>query len=601
VYSKDSSLNPIFIVAEYEMADSSTSALTFGGRAGVKLLDQQLRAGVTYLHEGEVSGKGDSLGVDTTLKIGTGTTVKLEAARSESTFSLQNTGGTTGSNTTSTTGGSGTSGNAYLAEVSEKTAKLDSRVYFREVGQGFGLGQQQSSEVGTRKYGVDAAYKLTDAFTLNGTANRQFTLATGAEGDRVEGKAAYTSGIYGASLGVRYASDTLADGSTKTSNQLTAGVSAALLDKKLILKLDRDQSIGGNDTADYPTRTTLGAEYKISSKVSAFAQQEFTQGSSTQGNATRAGFKSTPWEGGAINSSLERDLTENRDRAFALFGLKQTWKINEQWSVDGGVDRNQTIKSSYRLNTNAPPVSGGEDFTALSLGANYKEKNWSWSGRGEYRTSTSEDKWGVLSALLGEPAQGWGWSARLQLFDTRGSGQETVNGDLRLGLVHRPLASRWILLDRLDLLYDLQTGLTSNDNRRIVNNLNANFKPDAKSQLSLQYGAKYVLDTYDGTRVSGYTDLVGVEGRYDLTSKWDVGARLSLLHSWATRQLVDSAGLSVGYNLMDNAWLSLGYNLTGFTDKDFSASNYNAQGPYVRFRFKFDQNSVKDAIKSINQ
>ncbi|HJV35332.1 OmpA family protein [Geomonas sp.] len=601
IYSRDSNFNPIYIVAEYEIADAGTGALTYGGRAGVKLLDQQLRAGVTYLHEGEVTGNGNSVGVDTTLKIGTGTVVRLEAAHSDSTVAVVNTGGTNGANTTSSAGGGSTSGNAYLAEVSQKSAKLDARIYYREIDQGFGLGQQQASEVGTRKYGLDAAYKLSDQLTVSGTANHQYTMATGAEGDRLEGKATYTSGIYSSSLGVRYANDVTSDGASKTSTQLTASTSAALLDKKLILKLDRDQSIAGNNVADYPTRTTLGAEYKLSPKVSFFAAQEFTQGGSTEGNATRAGFKSNPWEGGAVNSSLERDMTENGSRAFALFGLKQTFKLNEHWSVDAGLDRNQTIKASYRLDNNAPPASGNQDFTAVSLGADYKQKLWSWNGRGEYRNSETDNKWGVLSSVLGEPAPGWGWSARLQLFDTTGSGQTTVNGDLRLGLVHRPLASQWILLDRLDLIYDKQTGTTDADNRRIVNNLNANYRPNAKLQLSLQYGAKYVLETCNGAEVSGYTDLIGVEGRYDLTAKWDVGVASSVLHTWATGQLADSVGVSVGYNLMENAWLSLGYNVAGFYDKDFSAANFTAQGPYVRFRFKFDQNSVKEAMKALNQ
>ena len=589
IYSRDDQLNPIFIVAQYETRDAGADALTYGGRVGVKLLDRQLKAGLSYLHEGQVSGKGEMLGVDTTIRIGTGTTLKLEAARSESNY-------------TSTSSGGGASGNAYLAEIADRSAKLDSRLYYREIGAGFGFGQQQASEVGTRKIGMDAGYKLTDLVTLNAIANRQYLLSTGADGDRAEGKATYSSGNHGASLGVRYASDRLSDGTRKTSNQLTAGVNLLTLDKRLTLRLDRDQSIGGNANADYPTRTTLGAEYKLSDKVGLFGQQEFTEGDSTRSNTTRAGLKSTPWQGGAFNSSLERNLSDHRERTFALFGLKQTWKLNDRWSVDGGVDRNQTLKSSYRLNPSAPPASGGEDFSAVSLGTEYKEKLWSWNGRGEFRTSPSEDKWGVLSSLLGEPKQGWGMSARLQLFSTDTAAQDTVNADLRLGLVYRPLQTRWIILDRLDLLYDRQSGGSwSSDNRRIVNNLNANFRPDRKLQLSLQYGAKYLLETIDSSEFSGYTDLIGLEGRYDITSKWDLGMRGSLLHTWGSGELAGSSGVSVGYNIVENAWLSLGYNLTGFSDKDFSASDYTARGPYMRFRFKFDQNSVQDALKWVNQ
>jgi hypothetical protein len=52
---------------------------------------------------------------------------------------------------------------------------------------------------------------------------------------------------------------------------------------------------------------------------------------------------------------------------------------------------------------------------------------------------------------------------------------------------------------------------------------------------------------------------------------------------------------------MQNAWVSLGYNIVGFTDKDFSVSDYTAQGPFVHFRFKFDQNSVLEAANWINR
>ena len=586
VYNRDDQFNPIFIVAEYETNDSGTSALTYGGRVGVKLLDQKLKAGITYIHEGQVSGKGDSLGVDTVVTLAEGTTFKAEAARTESNF------------------GTAASGNAYLAELARKSAGLDSRVYYREIEGGFGLGQQQGSEVGTRKIGADAAYKLSSTLTLNAQASRQYNLLTGAQGDLVEAKGSYSAGNYGASLGLRHASDQLTDGTTQTSDQFTAGASYLALNKRLTLKLDRDQSIGSDGNANYPTRTVLGADFKLTDKVSLFAQEELTGGSSTQSNTTRAGLKSTPWQGGSVSSSLERNLTENDDRLFALFGLKQTWKLNEHWTVDGGMDRNQTLKSSYSLNLNATPASGGEDFTAVSVGADYKQPSWSWNGRGEVRNATSQDKYGVLTSLLGEPAEGWGWSARLQLFQTTAAAQDTVSGDLRFGLVYRPLATRWIVLDRLDLLIDRQSGSgsgTDTDNRRAVNNLNANFRPDRRSQLSLQYGAKYVLESVNGAPFSGYTDLVGVEGRYDLTKSWDLGLRGSLLHTWSSGQVVGSSGLSVGYNIVENAWLSLGYNLIGFSDKDFSVANYTAQGPYVRFRFKFDQNSVKDAVKWVNQ
>jgi uncharacterized repeat protein (TIGR01451 family) len=589
ITSRDQDFNPIFIVVDYETQDVGQEALNYGGRAGLKFLDEKVKTGVTYIHEEQLTGKGESYGADASWQISGGTRLKAEVARTDSNFA-----------------GSGKEGNAYLTELEHRTPKIDSKIYYRELGEGFGLGQQSASEAGTRKFGADASYKVSEAITLNSQAYRQYNLATGGVRDLVEGKVAYSFLDYSTRLGLRHASDTLGDGSVHTSEQLTTGATWLTLKKKLSLHVDHDQSIGGNSNIDFPTRTTFGADYKITEKTVIFGQQELTSGAGADTNATRVGVKAAPWQGGTVNSAMERSLTENSERVFALVGLKQTWKITDQWSVDGGLDRSQTIKRSgnYQFNVNAPSASGhSEDFTAVSLGNTYMEKKWNWSTRLEVRTADTEDKWGFLTAFIGEPREGWGWSTRLQIFSTDSAdGSDKVNGDLRFGVVYRPLQTRWIVLDRLDLRYDRQRGTTLNsESRRVVNNLNGNCKLNGKTQLSLQYGAKYVLETIDDADYKGYTDLIGIEGRYDLTKEWDLGLRGSALHSWNSGQISYSTGPSVGYNIVKNAWISLGYNVVGFTDKDFSAADFTAQGPFVRFRFKFDQNSVREAAQWINR
>ena len=593
VMSRDNNLNPIFIVAEYEV-NSASQAYTYGGRVGAKLLDQKLKAGFTYIHEGEVSGAGNSYGLDASYKPTDGTTIKAEVARTDTKL-----GDTTAA------------GNAYLGEVDHKTENLDAKLYYRELGVGFGLGQQNNSETATRKGGFDVAYKLNKEFTLSADAYRQYNLSTGGVEDVAEGKTAYSSGPYTASLGFRHADDTSSTAQNASSNQLTMGGSWLTLNKKLTLRVEHDQSIGGNTDTNFPTSTTFGADYALTKQVTLFGQQVITSGNGTSANTTSVGMKATPWTGGSLNTSFGQDLDENGERMFALFGLKQTWKVTDKWSVDGAVERNQTLVNNqvYQLNANYPPPSGDtQAFTSVSLGSTYTEKKWNWSNRLEVRTSDTDSKWGIVSSYVGEPAEGWGWSARCELFDTSAdTGTKTVTGDLRFGMVYRPLNTRWIFLDRLDFLYDKDTTTitttttpTDTDNRRAVNNLSANYKLDNKTQISLFYGAKYVMETIDGTEYNGFTDTLGIEGRYDLLKDWDIGLRGNVLHSWSVGQISFSAGPSVGYNVIKNAWVSLGYNLVGFTDKDFSASNYTAQGPYVRFRFKFDQNSVKEAFNWIN-
>ena len=584
IRSRDDKFNPIYIVVEYEVLNSGGESLTYGGRGGLKLLDGALRTGFTLLHEGQGNAGGDLYGLDAAFALGPRTSLKVEAAHSDT-----------------QSGATARGGNAYLAELHHDSPELQAKLFFRQQDEGFGLGQQNGSEYGTRKVGGDAAYKLTKAITLSGQAYRQYNLATGGIQDLLEEKTTFTSGPYSSFLGMRHVGDRLPDGTSTNSEQLTMGGSWLTMNKRLILTANHDQSLGANSAAEFPTRTVLGADFKVTERVALLARHEITSGVGADTNSTSAGIKATPWEGGGVITTLGQNMNENGERVFALFGLKQSWKITDKWSVDGSLDRSQTVmkKENYQFNANVPPASGeNTSYSALSLGNNYNEKKWNWNSRLEVRTSDVEDKWGLFTAYVAEPTEGMGWSARCQIYDTRSSnGSSKATGDLRLGLVYRPRLASWTILERLDFLVERQKGGTvipagtsaaspDTDSRRVVNSLNINFRPDDRFQLSLQYGAKYSLENIDGLNYSGYTDLFGLEGRYDLTKRWDVGLRGTLLHSWNARQLDFSAGASVGYNVAQNSWLSLGYNVTGFTDKDFSGADYTARGPFICFRFK---------------
>lgn len=589
VPSRDENLNPVYIVVDYEIADAGKDALTYGGRAGAKLLDNNLKVGGSYIHEGHVGGANNLYGADAAMTLAPGTKVRAEIAATNSDTSILR-----------------ASGNAYLAEVTHTDKELDSKAYYRQQDSGFGLGQQKGSEAGTRKFGAEGAYKLNKDIVLSSQAYRQYNLIGGTVRDFVESLGTYSDKQLSARTGLRYANDTLADGSNKTSVLGTAGVSWKTFNERLTLRADHDQALFSKDkNADFPTRTVLGADYQASKLVTLFAQEEMTYGAAANTNTTRVGVKATPWSGGALASSVVNDIKENSQRTFANVGLAQKWQLNPFWTVDGGLDHSRTIqkKTGYQLSSTVPPASGGDDFTAISLGANYQEKKLLWSNRVEYRNSDGEDKWGLISGVVNEQGLNWGWTTRLQLLHTQSvGGNSRTDADVRLGLAYRPPVTNWILLDRLDMIAtDEKSALASAMGKRFVNNLNANYKPDKKTQLSIQYGAKYVMEKIDDLDYSGYTDLIGLEGRYDITTKWDIGMRCALLHSWESKQYAYSLGSSVGYNVMENAWISGGYNFAGFKDRDFSAANYTAQGPFVQFRFKFDQNSVRDGLKALNQ
>lgn len=591
IYSRDEAFNPIYIVVDYEFEDLHDRDYTYGGRGSMKLMDQRVAVGATVIHEGGRGAEGDLGGLDARIDLGRGIEIKAEAAASQK-----------------ESGTDENDGNAYLAEITKKTSNLNAKAYIREQGEGFGLGQQNGSETATRKLGAEAAWRLQRYNTVSGELYHQQNLSTDARRDVGEARWQYCPPAYSLSAGLRQAEDRYADGTTDRSTQALVGAARRFLDNRLQLRINHEQLLNSGGSADFPTRTILGGDYQLTDQAALFGEHEMTWNDDVHTQSSRAGLKAAPWTGGTVGTTLGREYADDGQRLFAAVGLYQTWRINDQWRVDGGLDRSQTVAyhESPSFNTNVPASSGAEDdFTAVSLGAGYTARLWSWTGRVEARFADNQDKWGVTTGIAGEVRQGLGLSAGLQAFDTHDhadNGTDTFESDLRLSLAWRPDHGTWIIFDRLDYTVESESDADGQtDARRIVNNFNANYKLRHDFQVALQYGAKYVFDTIDGRDYDGYTDLTGIETRYNLTKQWDVGLQASLLHAWNVGQLDYRTGVSMGYSLFKNTWVSLGYNFTGFKDEDFSAADFTSAGPYLKFRLKFDQQSVREMVDWFGQ
>jgi uncharacterized repeat protein (TIGR01451 family) len=583
--NRDQNLNPVFIVVDYEADDDSDDELIAGGRGAVHLWDDRLELGASAIHEGHKGNRGDLHGLDLRLDLTDAAQLRLEYARSE----------------TNALAGD-CDGAAYLAELEHRSERLEARAYYREQKLGFGLGQQNTSESGTRKFGAEAQVRLDDHLRLHSAAFRQTNLETEADRDVFEARADFTVGRSLAYGGYRLVRERDEDPSDDLSQQLIAGGAVSALNDRLTLRLDSELAFGGrNDVSDYTTRAILGADFRLLKDVSLFAEQEFTFGPDEDTADTRLGIKATPWKGGRLRTSLEQESAENGARLFANVGLDQTWQLSKVWGLSFSLNRSATLRhpGSTPFNADVPPASGtaDDDFTSISFGTSHQLPDQSWSSRLEFRHGSVEDKWGFFTGFHREIDEGIGYSASLKLFDTDTDQDEKTEADLSFGFVYRPLASRWIVLDRLEFAFEDQDGDGFDfRSRRLVNNLNANFSWNRYTQLSFKYGAKYVLDRIDDEDLAGFTDLVGVEMRRDLGQRFDFGTHARVRHSWDSELYDSSVGVSLGYRVVTNLWVSFGYNFTGFRDRDFSDSDYTSQGAYFQFRYKFDHHTIRDLL-----
>ena len=584
VPSRDEFFNPVYIVAVYETASAGDKQLSGGGRARVKLLDDRLELGVSAIHQGDTGTGGNLFGTDLRYDIDRNTELRVEIASSD---------------TTTATGDE--SGNAYLAQLAHHDPRMSSLLYFREEDEAFGLGQQSSSNSGTRRYGADLQYLLTENLVINGEVYHDDVFVNDNKRNSATANIEYFRSNYRLSSGLIYTRDDLGTGESNTSTLLTAGASRSFLQDSLLLRARAEAPLdGNNDSIDYPGNVTLGADYLLNERVSLFAEQEFAYGDTLDSSNTRVGLRSTPWHMASINTSVEQQVTENGPRLFSNLGLTQGYAVNEYLQLDVGIDRTQVLKDSgaTAFNPAVPPSTGTLDgsFTAISAGSSYARDLWSATSRIEYRSGKQDDQRGLFLGVYRQHTPGLGLSLASQLLDADlASGGNRTTADTRFSVAYRPVSSRLILLNRLDFDYeDNDESGVSVKNRKVVNNLNLNLLPDRRNQIALHYGIKYGKDTIDGERYDGLTQALGSEYRHDINARWDVGLQGSVLYSSNSNTLLYSAGPSAGVNLFKNLWLSAGYNFAGYRDSDFTAAGYTARGPYVKLRFKFDSGTTKD-------
>jgi uncharacterized repeat protein (TIGR01451 family) len=591
VTSRDADFNPQFIIVDYEVETHMKSSVTAGGRGYARVGGAEL--GASFINQGSASGDTRLGAVDAKIRIDDSTTLRAEAARSQVEGAP-----------------AAIAANAWLTEIRHVSKRLDASAWYRVQENGFGLGQQLGTETGSRKAGADARIRLDDSWSIKAEALDQQVLASNAE--RVLGSAELThrTQLATESLGLRHVADSnVAVGDVATDQAFASG-SVKVLDQRLTLRASQDLALDGpSKVADYPQRTSLGADWQWTVDTTLFAALEHASGTGFDANMARIGLRTRPWERAQASSSLSQQFTENGARTFQNLGLTQGWQVNDRLGFDLGVDTSRTLagSGSYTFNANTPFASGTPssgtssawqtgDYTAVSVAGLYRSGLWSLTGRAERRASDTADRWSLTSGFYREAVKGRAFAALLQYLDNQAHASgDTASAILQLSWAWRPDESRWIVLDRLDLKSQRANSVAQQlQSSRIVDNMHVNWLLSTRTQVGMQLGLRYVVTSFDADRYAGSSGLLGLDLRHDLSRHFDIGLHGSAMQSFRSGVGDESLGADIGVTFMKNAWISLGYNVRGVRDTDFDDSHYLAQGPYLRIRIKFDQESFKD-------
>ena len=618
--------NPVFIVVEYEADDDQDQKLSGGGRGALKLFDDKFELGATGLHEGTTGRTSSLYGGDLRVDLDDSTRLRGEYALTQSALLDPN---------------SDDKGTAWLAELTRRDGALDTRGYYREQRAGFGLGQQSASETATRKLGAEARYAIDDSWRLAGEAFHESDLASTARRKLFQGRVENRTGPFASYGGFRWAQDHLSDGNEATAPQVLGGASWTTYQNRLKLRSDAEVDVGGSDSLEFPTRFLVGADFALLPQLTVFAEEELALAQVRTTTSTRLGLRTSPWQGSQVTAALGQQVGQDAQRLFTTVGALQTFQLSDAWSIDFAVDNSITLKGDQFASEEVSPFGdkqpvanglagnpNGDDFTSISLGTTYAQDLWAATLKVETRQGSARDKWGVSAGAYREVADGIGVALQAEFFDQSGSagpigtmptysttyasntsgaggfGSSTSSlygvqslGRLRFSAAYRPVGSPFILLDSTEFRRERLDGdVFASRSNRIVNNANLNVKLDRKTQISFQYAAKYLLEDIDGENLTGYTDVAGVELRRDLWGGFDIGGRVAQRHTYSTDTSEQLYSMSLGYVIMKNMWINAGYNFGGYKDSDFSKSDWTSQGPFVSFRYKFDQQTVKELL-----
>ncbi|MBA4748749.1 MAG: hypothetical protein H2056_08550 [Sphingopyxis sp.] len=628
ILSRSSALDPQFIVAEYEIEGVGQRVLNAGGRASFTSDDESLRVGATLLQDDNGTAETNLAGVDLRYRPNLQTEIRAEIAGSESE------GKAVGSPKTDAT--------AWLVEVEHHNSALDLLAYAREQKSGFGVGQQNGAENGTRKLGVDARLHAGKRVAVTGSAWQQDQLGSGARRRAARVLAEYDGGTTRGRVGLIHADDRLSSGDRNRSTLLQLGVTQQLFSQKLELDAQTEFALGDDDASvDFPTTHRLGARWKLLPDVNLVGSYEIADGDTVRARTARLGFDLAPWAGGRLLATAnQQDISEYGPRSFAAYGLAQSLKLSERLTVDLSVDGNRTlggISAGDIVNPGQPVAVGGflgnagqitEDFVAISTGATYRDDIWTMTGRAEYRDGELANRYGVQIGALRQLGEGRALGALASW--TKASGAlgtaSTESAQFELSWAHRPAESTLSWLNKTELRFDAVRNAVAGapgpiggpaltvsgnvESVRAINSLSVNWTPladrgarrrpgsDARrwvevGEFGFFWGTRYSSDRFGTDDVKGWSNLLGADARFTISDIADIGASASVRISTGGDTVSYAGGPTLTLAPFKNANLTLGYNFAGFRDRDFEAERFSRSGAYVTFKLKFDQTSFQ--------
>jgi hypothetical protein len=639
VPSLDERLNPVSIRVTYEVDRGGDKSWVGGGNVQMRL-GGSLQIGGSWIEDGTPGASYRLRSLNTTLRLGSSSTVVIEGAQSVGTI---NTG--LGGTVPPDAAGVDPEGSAARIEWRHISSRLTARAFGAIADPGFN--NPASTLTGGRtEAGGRARFSITKGVNIIGEAiHSQDRLTDGRrEGGLIAVEAKWRPLVF--ELGMRRATETGAPaqgtsagfplfgsqgtpggfgfGSTSTrldpltgrpivepgfGPRLSAGLNATpqtppdvmTVRAKLTFLLGKRANIYGEGEQDVRSAdrqvAAVGTQILMSDRVKLYGRHEFISSldgpyALTEGQRsynTVFGVSSTYMKDGDLFSEYRlADAISGRE-AEAAIGLRNQWTLAKGMRIATGFERVQSIAG---VSTEATAVSAGLEYTASA--------RLKGTGRVEWRQDSFSDSWLSTVGIAQRLTRDWTLLAKNYYQVTvPEAASKQVQDRFSIGAAFRDTTkNRLNLLTRYELRVEdtpaFALGTATKRHVQIVST-HADVHPLPAWTFSGQYAAKYVDDRTEASPGTFGIQLISGRVGFDLSRRWDIGALTSVM--WGGEGGRRSAlGGEVGFQLQKNLWLSAGYNITGFADRDLVSSNFTTRGMFMRLRMKFDESVVPASV-----
>ena len=584
VSSVDRDLNPVFVRVTYEVDQGGEQFWVAGVDAQVKLTDR-IEVGGTYVKDENPLAPFTLAGANAVVKLGEGTYVIGEAARTEN-------------------GTQGATGDAARLEVKHESRDLKAQAFVARSDPEFNNPGAWLAN-GRAEAGGRAEYKVREGTFLRAEALRTEEVASGSvrDGAMVAVTQEVAKGTRRAGHALRgreghhvpHSSRRGAAAAPAASHEVTT-VRARLTGPVPFVEGASVYGEAEVDVRDSDRRVlALGGEYTLPNRGRVYARHEFVSSitgpyglnATERQNTTAVGVDFDYMKDGRLFSEYRiRDAMSGGD-AEAAIGLKNLWTLAPGLRLGTSIERVHALSGTGQNENTAGAVA--LEYTANPL--------WKGTTRLEIRDASTSESLLFTVGLAAKIGRDWTALARNAYSLQRAKAERATRG--RRADAGGPRVARY--RDQ-PVERPRARGAPPRAGRHAggpraqeldhARSLHADWQPRRPFLVSGRYAAKWTTDKSNGLASKYRAQVVGGRVTWEFAPRWDIGFVTSLLVG-ETDSRQYGVGLELGYLVTTNLWVSAGYNLFGYRDADLSGADYTAKGPYVRLRYKFDESALE--------